>query len=308
MAPPYGIIANSLRRGHVVPFLGAGASFVGRPAEAKWDPKNPTFLPSGGELAEFLASQAQYPSDDINDRQDLSKVCSYFVDFGGRPALRATLRDLLNREHPNGYGELHKFLANIPTPLVIVVTNYDTLLERAFDAVGKPYDRIIYSAERKEHFNSILWWPSGTPEPLPRLPNELDQDVDLERLQNTLIFKMHGTIARNAQQWDNFVITEEDYVEFLSRMTTSTAVPAMFFRYFRERNFLFLGYSLRDWNLRVVLRNLRLQIPHDEALPSWAIQSRPSQVDQTLWTQRHVQIYDLTVDDFVAKLQEFWRA
>ena len=39
-------------------------------------------------------------------------------------------------------------------------------------------------------------------------------------------------------------------------MTSGTAVPKSFLRYFRGRSFLFLGYSLSDWNLRVVLRNL----------------------------------------------------
>jgi SIR2-like protein len=303
--PPYGIIANGLRRGKVVPFLGAGASFVGRPPGIIWDPLNPAFLPSGAELAEFLANLAQYPSTDPNDRRDLSKVCSYFTDFGGRPALRDTLRDLLNHPYPSG--TLHEFLAKIPTPLVIVVTNYDCLLEQAFKAVGKPYDLIVYPADRKDIANALLWWPHGESEPLVRAANELDQDIDLGKIQHTLIFKMHGTIADSTQQWDNFVITEEDYVEFLSRMTTSTAVPAMFFPYFRERSFLFLGYSLRDWNLRVVLRNLSLHISYDETLPSWAIQYRPSELDQTLWTRRRVQIYDLTVDEFVAKMQEFWR-
>jgi hypothetical protein len=304
VTPPYGIIANGLRRGKVVPFLGAGASFVARPPDTKWDPKNPTFLPSGAELAEHLAFQAQYPSNDPTDRIDLAKVCSYFADFGGRPALRETLRDLLNHKYPSG--SLHEFLAGIPSPLVIVVTNYDTLLEQAFRAVGKPYDLLVYPPDCKDSANAILWWPYGASEPSFKAANELDQDIDLANIKNTLIFKMHGTIVNDTQKWDNFVITEEDYIEFLSRMTTNTAVPAMFFPYFRERSFLFLGYSLRDWNLRVILRNLSLHISYDSTLPSWAIQYGPSDLDRALWEKRRVQIYDLKVDEFVVRLKEFW--
>ena len=33
--PPYGIIWNEIKEGNVVPFLGAGASFVGRPEDKK---------------------------------------------------------------------------------------------------------------------------------------------------------------------------------------------------------------------------------------------------------------------------------
>ncbi len=51
MEPPYGVISNLLKKGRVVPFLGAGASMVGRPDGAAWDAKAPAFLPSGGDLS-----------------------------------------------------------------------------------------------------------------------------------------------------------------------------------------------------------------------------------------------------------------
>lgn len=76
----YGLIWNRLKAGKVVPFLGAGASFVGRPPDAKWDAATPTFLPSGLELAHFLANEAEFPSTDPHDRNDLAKVSSYYAD------------------------------------------------------------------------------------------------------------------------------------------------------------------------------------------------------------------------------------
>ena len=48
---------------------------------------------------------------------------------------------------------------------------------------------------------------------------------------------------------------------FLSRMTQGLAVPSLFYEHFSERSFLFLGYSLCDWNTRVVLRNLAKYFP-----------------------------------------------
>lgn len=41
--PPYGIIWNRLKAVNVVPFLGVGASFVGRPLDTKWDAYNSHF-------------------------------------------------------------------------------------------------------------------------------------------------------------------------------------------------------------------------------------------------------------------------
>jgi hypothetical protein len=60
---------------------------------------------------------------------------------------------------------LHKLLASVPAPQVIVVTNYDTLVEQAFDLIRKPHDLVIHPADRKDIANSILWWPHGESEP-----------------------------------------------------------------------------------------------------------------------------------------------
>jgi hypothetical protein len=303
--PPFGDIWDGLREGRVIPFLGAGASLVGRDTSQAWDPNASRFPPSGAELARYIAERSGFPAQDERDSDDLAKVSSYAADISGRPLLRRRLRAALN--HPYQGGALHKMLAEIPTHLMIVVTNYDTMVEEAFRAAGKPFDLIVYPAERPAFGNSLLWWPHGEKEPVPIEAKELDVDLD----NTTVIYKMHGTIWPEAEQWDNFVITEEDYVEFLSRMTTNTssAVPAQFYQYSRNRSFLFLGYSLRDWNLRVVLRNLRRQVenagdagPNIEDVPSWAIQLKPSALEQRLWDRRNVNIFDMDINEFVTKL------
>ncbi len=306
--PPYGVIWNRLCTGNVVPFLGAGASFVNRPPGATWDARKPVFLPSGRELSRLLAQEACFPSSDPRDLDDLAKVSSYYADVAGRRPLRERLRQVLDRDYVPG--ALHQFLASVPVPLVIVTTNYDTLLEQAFRAVGKPYDLVVYPCDLREHANAVLWWPHGAAEPV--FPGFNELNIDLAK--TTVIYKMHGTIQHQDDQWDNFVITEEDYVEFLSRMTTNAAVPSIFYEHFRTRSFLFLGYGLGDWNLRVVLKNLEKYLARkrpvgedddEEVLPSWAIQLHPSELERRLWEKRNVSIFDLTLDDFVAKLRQW---
>src|SRR5689334_4148260 len=138
--PPYGAIWDALSAGNVVPFLGAGASMVGRAEGDTWNGENPAFLPTGSELAGFLADKTGFPTetDRLYERQDLAKVSSYYADTVGRPNLRVQLRSLLN--HPYPVGKIHRLLAAVPSNMVIVVTNYDTLLEQAFQEVGRPYD------------------------------------------------------------------------------------------------------------------------------------------------------------------------
>jgi hypothetical protein len=49
--PPYKIIANLLKSGEVVPFIGAGVNFGMRePPNAQWAMKTTNFLPSGADL------------------------------------------------------------------------------------------------------------------------------------------------------------------------------------------------------------------------------------------------------------------
>lgn len=302
--PPYGIIWNRLKCGKVVPFLGAGASFVGRKDSAKWMRPDDEFLPSGQELSNFLALEAEFPSEIQSDRDDLSKVSSYYADIAGRSCLRERLHEVFNRDYQ--HGSLHQFLAEVPCPLLIVVTNYDTLLEEAFQKANRPYDLVIYPSDRKEIAGSVIWKQHGKDESQDIAPNELD--IDLEH--TNVIFKMHGSTFRNGADSDNYVITEEDYVEFLSRMTMRQAIPHLFYPYFRQRSFLFLGYSLRDWNLRVVLRNLSKYFSHrnsEDSLPSWAIQHNPSELDQKLWEKRNVNIFNVTIEEFVDNIRNKMR-
>jgi len=292
---PYEIIWGAWKRGDVVPFLGAGASIVNRPLGVKFNPRDPKFLPSGWDLSSYLATASSFPAKEDWEIADLAKVCSYFVEVSSdREDLRQRLRELLNR--PYEPGPLHRFIASIPGPQVIVVTNYDTLVEQAFLAAARPYDLVVYPADRSDFANSLLWWSHGATEPTPVEANKLDIDLT----KTTVIYKMHGTISPHGEEWDNFVITEEDYVEFLSRMTTSAAVPSSFIEHFRKRRFLFLGYSLRDWNLRVVLNSLKRRSP----TRSWSVQLNPSTLEEALWEKKNVNIYNLTLDNFTAMIEE----
>jgi hypothetical protein len=303
--PPFGIIARGLLKGQVIPLLGAGANAGSRPPGANWDAKAAQFLPRGSELATFLATQSSFPSTDEHDRGDLAKVASYFVDASGRPTLREYLRDIFNRNFQ--LCEIHRFLAELPAPQLIVTTNYDDLIERAFREAGKPFDLVIHATDRKENEASVLWWEHGAKEPQFVPPNTLDIDLETK----IVIYKMHGSVDRLLDKYHSYVVSEEDYIDFLSRMTTQTAVPALFASHFRPRQFLFLGYSLSDWNFRVVLRNLDTPLPGQVtatgAAPagaesrSWAIQYQPSRLERKLWDARHVNIYDFDINEFTRR-------
>lgn len=291
-APRYNVILKALRSGSAIPFLGAGASIVGRRNG------DPAYLPSGSDLARSLAKDIDFPSANEADLTDLLKVSSYYVDVSNRVLLRQELRNVFaDTQRRYRSNQLHRFLAQIADNMMIVTTNYDTLLERAFIDAGKPYDLVVYPADNDEYANAIFWWPHGENSPKTLRP----QDIDADSLGKTnVIFKMHGSVREDEDKWDSFVITEEDYIDFLGRM--ESAVPSAFSEYFADKSFLFLGYGLKDWNLRLLLRKLRRKAG-DRQPTSWAIQLDPSTLDQELWNKRGVEIYNLRLEDFVTEIQ-----
>jgi hypothetical protein len=110
--PPYGDIWDLLCQGKVIPFLGAGASICGELPHERYDPESCNYLPNGGLLAQFLADQVQFPSNDPRDRDDLAKVSSYSAEVSGRPQLRRRLRQVFGRRYD--FGKLHSLLAAVP--------------------------------------------------------------------------------------------------------------------------------------------------------------------------------------------------
>src|SRR5512143_2644392 len=111
--PPYETILDRLEQGLVVPFLGAGASLVGRPDGAVWDDAA-AFPPRGAELATLLARKAEFKaiSEDRRDQEDLLKVAAYFEQQSGREELVRQLHRLLARDFAPG--ALHGLLASLP--------------------------------------------------------------------------------------------------------------------------------------------------------------------------------------------------
>lgn len=302
-----------------VPFLGSGASLRGtcgvwekceaphtiasNPAAcylpqnrcAGFDPaRHPNdCLPQPSELSCYLARKTTFP---MGESPDLTKVAQYYdLIVGGRSALYSELRLIFNRDYP--FTSLHSLLADIPVSSLIVTTNYDDLIERAFKAKGRAYDVVIHTTD-PNYGDHILWLPHGAPEPERVLANKLDIDLT----KTSVIYKMHGAVDRDNGDRDQYVITEDDYINFLTRMIKNKVIPAIFAEYFQSRHFLFLGYGLRDWNLRVVLNGIQKDLRRASRLVSWAIQYNPSLLEQRFWAKRNVEVYDMKIEDFISKL------
>jgi len=285
--PPYAFIRSQLTRGKVIPFLGAGASLANRPGGSAWKP-GAGFLPSGSELAKYLDDRSGYPS---GEAAELARVAQYFDGITGRGGLDSELHDVFAAA--GAPGTLHRFLADLPH-LFVVTTNYDDLMEQALRDKGLSPRVVVYRTSSP----LFLYWDRDRTE-----PEEVGaQDLRFDVAEAPVVFKMHGAADRANPERDSYVITEDDYVEFLARLATTAAIPPLFAESFRKSHFLFLGYGLRDWNLRVVLHRIYQQWPRRFA--SWAIQQRPDRLEREFWARRQLMIYKLGIDEFLARLQE----
>lgn len=294
--PPYGLIAEALMTGSVVPFLGPGANFGKRNPGEQWT-SDSAFTPSLYELSHHLAKEIAFPS--YNDIGDLTKVASYFVDMVGSRALYERLHDIFDKDYEAC--AIHTYLSQIPHPLLIVTANYDDLLEKAFKKAGRPYDVVYTLTGKRARGGTVAWWKHNADEPVQVSANEIT--IDLQK--TNVIYKIRGTCIRSAgsAKWDSFVITDDDYLDCIVREANQLAVPASFMDYFSRRHFLFIGYELRDWDMRLVIEKLT-QMQEFELPRSWAIQFRPSSVDVRRWEVRAINIYDAEINEFTSQLRE----
>lgn len=299
--------------GRVIPFLGAGANLCGRPAGTPW--KVGQYLPKGDELAVYLAKELGCPvgcpickSDlCIPERiQDLSRVSQYISVMSGAGPLYEKLHELLAAQYPPT--SLHQFLAclpkffrenNYPTRYqLIVTTNYDDVLEYAFKDHEEPYDLVTYVSEGDERGMFRHRSSDGNELPIEK-PNEY---VNVSTENTTVILKIHGAVNRSNPDRDSFVITEDDYIDYLTRTDISKLIPVKLAAKMKTSNFLFLGYSLGDWNMRAIFH--RIWGEQKRSYRSWAVQLNPSSIDRKSWFQRGVDILNVSLEEYVAKLAD----
>jgi hypothetical protein len=305
--------AKALARGALVPVVGAGVH-----ATAGGEPWQPACgrLPDAGELARALAERFGLQSAST----DLAEVAQRVLAAEGPKPLERAMRELLLSD-PVEPGPVHHALARIPAmvratgrenyPLLVTAT-YDTALERAFERAREPFDLAVCIAAGRDRgrFLHLPWYQAEDRaiEPITR-PNEyvdfpIDDYGDLSR---PVIMKVHGGAVHDAppglQTPTGFVVTEDDYIGFLSESPVESLVPTQLLTKLRDSHFLFLGYDVREWSLRVFLR--RVWHEGEPGATSWAVQPGAGEEDDDLWRTLEIERFDVSPADYLADFQQF---
>jgi len=324
----YAAVVRELTEGSVVPLLGAGVNLCDRPPELEWA-RGGAYLPSGQELAQHLATTFFYPRDEPKPEPDgeeapeagaprevtvkapprpldLLRLAQYIAATDGSAPLYRELRNLFSTHYAPG--RVHNFFAEFPARMralgteryqLIVTTNYDDALERAFVEADEPYDVVWYIADPEEQRGKFWHRPyKSSPQKIAR-PNKYDA-LALDR--RTLILKIHGAVDRDEAERDSFVITEDHYIDYLTKTDIEQLLPPVILARLRKSCFLFLGYSMSDWNLRVILHRIWGEQPL--SYKSWAIRKDVDAVEKALWDSRKVAVLDIPLEDYVTELEQ----
>lgn len=296
-------MVQALIEGDVVPFFGAAVNLCGRPTSNKWERSR--FLPSGAELSMHLAEKHGYPAP---DKDNLPRVAQYITMTRGAGPLYKDLHWVFDIDYP--VTALHRFFACLPGTLrakglpprhqLIVTTNYDDLMERAFSEAREPFDIVNYVADGPDRGKFLHVTHSGDVIPIER-PNEY-RGLSLQ--DRSVVLKIHGAVQRGEidQDRDSYVITEDHYIDYLTRTDPASFMPVTLLAKMKHSHFLFLGYSLKDWNLRVILH--RIWGDRKLSYKSWAIQREPDVLDEKFWNKRDVDILDVDIGDYITRLHQ----
>jgi DNA-binding SARP family transcriptional activator len=285
-------VVRSLLGGRLVTVVGAGVNA---------DTTNGNGLPSPAEIAAHLVESFDCPPEYA---RDLAHVAEYVTltngigplydelhalfarDFDPRPVDRALARVAgLLREH----GGPHQ---------LIVTTNFDTALERAFEEAGEDFDVVTYVALGRNRGKFLHIGADGGATVVD-VPNAYG-GLSLEK--RTVILKIHGGIDRHPErQWESFVVSEDDHIDHLAQAEISVVVPVEIAARLRRSHFLFLGYPLQAWSLRVFLH--RVWGRERVGYRSWAIGDTLSALEQELWRERGIESFDLRLDEYLETLE-----
>jgi hypothetical protein len=215
-------LLEHIEDGKVVPIIGEDLLWVRRDGEE---------LPLYRYIAAKLAERLKIPPDALPPEPSLNTVVCRYLKTGGVPEeVYPKIRPILSQARFAPPEPLLQ-LAAINRFKLFVVLTFDSLLATAIDQVR-------YAGERRTL--ELAYSPKNAQD----LPGPLDE------LQEPVVYHLFGKLSAQP----DYVVTEEDTLEFLHHMQAKRAGADLLFDALRESHLLFIGCSFPDWLSRFLLR------------------------------------------------------
>jgi len=208
----------------------------------------------------------------------------------GPTTLRATAERVL-RSRIYGPSAVHDKLASFPFPLILT-TCQDALLTQALKAAGKTPITQRYHLRGDKRDNPEFVLPGSPSSPV--------------------VFHLFG----DAEEPSSLVLSENDVLDFLIKIVSERpSLPNSLLRALKRvgQSFLFVGFGIRHWDLRILLKILLRALELNRSGPAIAaeplhglLQSAREEEEMILFYQRgtRVELEDDDVGAFLTKLSQ----
>lgn len=263
-------VATAVEKGQCLLFLGAGVHCAppdGSPYAYPEEERPPLGSALSERLAEKCDLTAKYPHE---SPKNLQRTSLFFETMKGRKQLVDEIKAAVQTgKRPS---PILRGLAELGFPLVIT-TNFDQLLERALTDTGREPHVTVYSPDSSDPTDDYLDPTSQSP----------------------FVFKFHGDVAHE----ESIVVTDEDYIQFVLRMTDVAPyypVPMTFRFHFQKWPTLFVGYSLIDYNLRLLFKTLRWRIDKAKMPDTYSVDHHPDPLIFDVWYSQRRYLKFITQD------------
>jgi DNA-binding SARP family transcriptional activator len=285
-----GAVAQAMRAGKLVVVLG--------PTTRRADESGNT----ASSLAAALSARFGCPPERAGD---LARVGQYIALTQGLGPLYDELHRLHDRDDAAGPLERALTLAAVcmaggeqSAPPLFVTAAFDEALEQALEHAGVPFDVVSYLALGNARGRFVHRLADGSVEVI-ALPNAYAGFS----AQRVVVLKLHGGVDRVfAREWESYVVSEDDHIEYLAQGDVAAVLPVALAARLRRSHFLFLGYPLQHWSLRVFLQRVFSRDPL--AYRSWAVSADPDELERELWAARGVHLVAMQPEAFAAALAQ----
>jgi SIR2-like domain len=250
-------LINDIAKGRVVLMLGAGASYGASNAS------NTRKAPMGTELAKLIQAEF-FPGRKEFGTADLDYISELAISTTNAGRVQRFIRE--------------QFLDLEPTDSIIALTdyvwhgisttNYDLLVEKAFEKTGKALT--IFRSDKDEH----------------------------EIGSTTAYLKLHGCIDTIGPDNPPLILTRPQFIEYLSGRER---IFKRFVEWAQEYTVLYIGFRLQDWDFLEIQRKLREELK-DHLPRAYAFRPDVTPEEISMWEQKKVTFIPANFAQFIEAL------
>ncbi len=267
------------------------------------------------EMLQLLAKVTRI----ANPPEALTSIASYFETHEGRKDLWDLLKQVITPK--NTPTRTHKLLAKAAQyhlqqkgagDYLIITTNYDCLMENALDNMTNELDQPAPPVPYV-----VLTTRKGDPKVLIRCSEAVEnREVLKTRYWNksypssfvlsksqslVIIYKIHGCLHPDlAYEDEGLVISDNDYVDYVSQMSKIGIIPATVSELMRDKRMWFLGYSLSDWNVRSIYETVkRKSDPDGKNIKDYSVMYSVGDFESLFFEKNNITIFQASLNEFV---------